>query len=196
MNDYHENAIKGQITGENNIPHGFNIEPYSLFPNLPKLSQKFIDDCLARQASDYSFLPTGRLNRTPVIDQDCLFNDSHFMNEARKYFEFMGATILKFDPMTVLDWHKDPRQCGLNFLLNEHNNSHTFMRENREGWNYYMTELHYDIGVPILLNTHVEHSTYNFDPNKTRYVLTISFGRNTTYQMAKEYLQSLIISEY
>ena len=180
-----------------NIPHGFKNEPYHIFPHLPKIQQKYIDDVLARQAEEYYFLPAGRLNRTPVIDKDCLFHNCDFIVNARKHFEYCGATILKFDPMTLLDWHRDPRQCALNFLIQDvEEKSHTFMREQREGWNYYMTELPYTLGYPILLNTHVEHTTYTFHTTKSRYVLSIGFGLNTTYEMAKEYLQNLQITEY
>lgn len=187
MENLHSDAIKGNITLN---PNDFSQEPYHYLTNLPTLPQIYIDDVLNRSNDDFTYFPPDRPNRTPLIDNDSLFDTSKFIKECHEYFGYTAATILRFDPMTVLDWHVDnPRKCAMNILINEVDGmSRTFMRENVEGWNYRMFEVKYAIGQPILINTMLQHSTYNFHPSKTRYVLSVSFGRVATYNDVKEYL--------
>jgi hypothetical protein len=197
MDNLHDDAKKGVITGAHGTPKYFTAEPYWL-PPLPTLPQIYIDDVLSRAQDIFGYLPETRANRTPILDQVGLFQQSNFAKDAAAKFGFCGATILKFDPMTCLDWHRDtPRRCGLNFLINHVDGmSHTFIREQKSGWNYNMTEISYDIGTPILINTELEHTTYNFHPTKTRFVLTITFGRIATYDDVKKWLSEYKCTEY
>lgn len=187
MEKLHDEVVKGQI-----VPSllEFKKEPYKFMTNLPDLPQIYIDDVLSRSITDFGYLPPERANRTPIIDRNSLFDNTKFIKECNKHFGYTAATILRFDPMSVLDWHADyPRQCGMNILINDVDGmARTFMREQIEGWNYKMVEVKYTVGKPILINTTVQHTTYNFHPTKTRYVLSISFGKDATYDEVKEYL--------
>ena len=170
----HDETIKGTMTESN---AGFNEDPWCYIDNLPYLPQHYIDDAIKVSHSDYGYLPADRENRTPVYDQQCKFHFSKFISDATQHFGWVAATILKFDPNTVLDWHRDtPRQCALNYLIQEVDDmSHTFIREKIDGWNYNMREVKYTLGRPVLLNTSYEHTTYNFNPTKTRLVLSVTF---------------------
>ena len=187
MENLHEDTIKGNITV--NLSD-FSKEPYHYLTNLPELPQIYINDVLNRPNGDYTYFPPERPNRTPLIDKDSLFDDTAFIKKCNDYFGYTAATILRFDPMTVLDWHIDnPRKCAMNILINEVDDmSRTFMREQVDGWNYKMIEIKYPVARPILLNTVIQHTTYNFHPTKTRYVLSVSFGKIATYDEVKEYL--------
>ena len=198
MENLHDEVIKGRITGANGSPKYFTEEPFYKMAHLPKLPQIYIDDVLSRHEQVFGYLPPERENRTPIIDKDCLFQHTKFVADGEKEFGWCGATILRFDPMTVLDWHRDtPRKHGLNILINEvDGKSHTFMRERSAGWNYNMTEIPYVIGEPMLLNTGMEHTTYNFHPTKTRYVLTITFSKNPEYKTVKEWLLNYKTTNY
>jgi hypothetical protein len=196
----HDETIKGTMT-ESNL--GFAEEPYCYLDNLPCLPQHYIDDAIAVSHSAYGYLPSDRENRTPVYDQQCQFHFSKFITDATQHFGWVAATILKFDPNTVLDWHRDtPRQCALNFLIQEVDEmSHTFIREKIEGWNYNMREVRYTYGRPVLLNTSYEHTTYNFNPTKTRLVLSVTFMSfkyrvPVLYSEVKEYLLNYKTVDY
>ena len=196
MENLHDETIKGSIISDANY---FSQEPFYYMKNLPKLPQIYIDDILSREKSEYGYLPASRENRTPIIDQNCLFQNSKFIRDCSDALGgFTGATILRFDPNTVLDWHSDfPRQCGMNFLITEVDGmAHTFIREQIEGWNYKMLEIKYSIGEPILINTSLYHTTYNFHPTKTRLVLTITFGKDTLYKQVKDFLSSYQTVDY
>lgn len=196
MENLHEETIRGSIVNDDTY---FSQEPFYHMKNLPRLPQIYIDDILSKHTSEYGYLPPDRENRTPIIDRGCLFQHSKFVKDcADALGGFTGATILRFDPNTVLDWHIDtPRQCGMNFLINEVDGmAHTFIREQIEGWNYRMLEIKYNIGEPILINTLLKHTTYNFHPTKTRLVLTITFGKDTTYKQVKDFLSTYKTVDY
>lgn len=196
METLQDNVIRGNINSEINE---FSREPFCYMTHLPKLPQIYIDDMLRRQHSEYWQLPPERDNRTYIIDLDCMFQQTKFVKDcADALGGFTGATILRFDANTLLDWHRDdPRKCGMNFLLNEVDGmSHTLIRENIEGWNYRIREIKYNIGEPILIDTTFEHTTYNFHPTKTRYVLTLTFGRDTMYQQVKDFLSTYKTVDY
>jgi hypothetical protein len=196
MENLHDNTINGTIINDASY---FTQEPFCYMTNLPKLPQIYIDDIVSRQHSEYGYLPATRENRTPIIDQDCLFQNSKFVKDcADALGGFTGATILRFDPNTVLDWHSDfPRKCGMNFLINEVDGMcHTFIREQIKGWNYKMLEVKYLVGEPILINTSLHHTTYNFHPTKTRLVLSITFGKDTTYKQVKDFLSTYKTVDY
>jgi len=196
MENLHTEVIRGDIVNDGSY---FSEEPFCYMKQLPKLPQIYIDDIMSRQKSEYGYLPAERENRTPIIDLDCLFQNTKFIKDcADALGGFTGATILRFEPNTVLDWHTDfPRQCGMNFLINEVDGmAHTFIREQIAGWNYRMLEIKYTIGEPILINTVLKHTTYNFHPTKTRLVLTITFGKDTTYNQVKDFLSTYKTVDY
>jgi hypothetical protein len=170
----HDDTIKGTMDGSNT---GFNEDPYCYIDNLPEIPQIYIDDAITITNNQYGYLPADRENKTPVYDMQCKFHHSKFIADATQHFGWASATILRFDPNTVLDWHRDtPRQCALNFLIQDVDGmSHTFIREKIEGWNYNMREVKYTFGRPVLLNTSYEHTTYNFNPTKTRLVMSVTF---------------------
>lgn len=199
MENLHSDAGKGIITGTSGTPRYFTEEPFIYMKNLPKLPQMYVDDILTRNTSEnYGFLPEGRANRTPIMDKSCLFQNTKFIADCEKQFGYCGATILKFDPLSVLDWHSDyPRKCGVNFLVKSvGNKAHTLIREHREGWNYNMLEIQYVLGEPILINTTLEHTAYNYHPTETRLVLSISFGKRPLYNDVKEYLLNYKTVDY
>jgi hypothetical protein len=196
MKNLHADTINGAIVNDGD---NFTQEPFWYVANLPKLPQIYIDDVLSRNQSEYGYLPPDRENRTPIIDRDCLFQNTKFIKDcADNLGGFTGATILRFDPSTVLDWHSDfPRKCGMNFLINEVDGmSHTFIREPISGWNYKMLEIKYTIGEPILINTILQHTAYNFHPTKTRLLLTVTFGRDTLYSTVKDFLSTYKTVDY
>jgi hypothetical protein len=169
-------------------------EPYFQFTHFPSLPEIYLTEPLKK---GYGNLPDWRENKTPLIlDSDSDLFHSKFIEDCRKEFGFMSTAILKFDPMTVLNWHQDwKRKCGLNFLLNDTGGkSFTFIREHIDGWNYNMAEIPYRVGYPTLIKTSMEHTVINYHPTNTRYVYTVSFYHD--YNTVKEWLLNYQTVDY
>jgi len=186
----HEEAELLRITDKKHM----TIEPYCQFPNLPSLPEQYLSEPYRK---GYGNLPSWRDNKTPlVLDADSDLFHSKFIQDCRDEFGFMSTALLRFDPLTVLNWHKDwKRQCGLNFLLNDtHGQSFTFIREQIDGCNYNMDEIPYVVGHPTLINVTLEHMVINYHPTNTRYVYTVSFYHD--YNRVKEWLLNYKTVDY
>ena len=169
-------------------------EPYFHFSHLPMLPEKYLTEPYHK---GYVNLPDWRNNRIPVIlDANTDLFHSKFIEDCRQEFGYMSTAILRFDPMSMLNWHRDwKRNCALNFLLNETDGkSFTFIREHIDGWNYNMDEIVYTVGFPTLINVTLEHTAINYHPTNTRYVYTVAFYHD--YNRVKEWLLNYKTVDY
>lgn len=118
------------------------------------------------------------------------FENSKFIADLRDKFTNVRTHYLKFDAMTCYDWHTDmARNCSINFLLNDPEDSLTLFREPLAGINYQITRLKYNLFEPTLLDVKKTHCVINFSP-EVRYVLTVGFTLDVTYDQVKQFLQS------
>lgn len=185
-----------KLTTTSNIVGSLSKEMFYYMDHLPDLDDEFCNDPIGK---DFGQLSPDRSNRTQILDK-IPFEQTKFCKDARDYFGWVNAVVLKFTPNSMLDWHiDDKRRCALNFLLHDANNAFTFIRENVDRWNYNMVEIKYVPKRPILIDTSNQHTHINYNTTNDRYVLSVSFGNQpdkASYSEVREWLLNYKTDKY
>lgn len=128
------------------------------------------------------------------VPPEIIFEDPFFIWLSHNYSFVAG--ILKLDPYTCYDWHKDTRRgVGINMLLTPHQRSFcVFRQDNRSNEAVFKTEeLSYKPMTYYLFNTQIDHTVYNFET--TRYLLSIDFAKDKT-ELDFDQLVKKVMAEY
>ena len=113
----------------------------------------------------YNFIARPVPNELLLLDPLCKWL-------ATKY-NFIGG-ILRMDPYTCYDWHKDTRRgVGINMLLTPFMRSSCTFATNRDEQVFKVDELPYKPITYYVFNTQVEHMVNNYEA--TRYLFSIEF---------------------
>lgn len=110
-----------------------------------------------------------------LISNDLLLEDN-FFKFLNKYLKFK-AGILKLDPYTCYDWHKDDRRgVAINMLISNAGRSFCVFSKNKNGMSFKIEELKYSPEKYYLFNTQIHHTVYNFE--NIRYLLSVEFEKD------------------
>lgn len=131
---------------------------------------------IANEVLDYAFssvpwFPHYNFSAKP-IPPDIIAKDNFFKWLHARY-EFL-AGVLKLDPYTCYNWHKDTRRgVGVNMLLTPHIRSVCAFADDSNKMVFNIDELKYKPITYYVFNTQNNHTVYNFE--MTRYLLSIEF---------------------
>jgi hypothetical protein len=164
-----------------------NKEFYYKASHIQVVDEQLLEE--AKAANYSSGVVEKNTGKTPsTVQATTSFENSKFIADLRKEFKSVRTHYLKFDPMTCYDWHTDiARNCSINFLLNDPEDSLTLFREYLFGINYKIIRLKYDLFQPTLLNVKAPHCVINYS-QETRYVLTVGFTLDVSYMDVKRFL--------
>ena len=138
-----------------------------------------IKSTIANKLLDYAFSSTSwfpyyNFSAKP-IPPDIITEDNFFKWLHTKY-EFL-AGVIKLDPYTCYNWHKDTRRgVGINMLLTPHVRSVCVFADDTSKPAFKIEELKYKPITYYIFNTQNNHTVYNFE--STRFLLSIDFLKN------------------
>ena len=104
------------------------------------------------------------------VPPEIIFEDDFFKWLVKRYHFVAG--ILKLDPYTCYDWHKDTRRgVGINMLLTPHQRSYcVFRQDDRDNEAVFkIEELPYKHMTYYIFNTQVESMHYTTSINSTQF---------------------------
>lgn len=97
------------------------------------------------------------------------------LNTIDQQFKIKSCGILRIEPFTIYDWHKDTnRGLTINMLLKEVP-SHSVFGFKKDDYNTHFVELNYVLKKFYLFNTQHLHSVINFE--EYRYVFSTEFEK-------------------
>lgn len=135
-----------------------------------------IKSTIANKLLDYAFSSTSwfpyyNFSAKP-IPPDIIAEDNFFKWLHARY-EFI-AGVIKLDPYTCYNWHKDTRRgVGINMLLTPHIRSVCAFADDINEPAFKIEELKYKPITYYIFNTQNNHTVYNFE--STRFLLSIDF---------------------
>lgn len=167
-----------------------NNEYFLHLAHLPELPGKYLKE--AEQA-EYQ-VPLGNsagIDKPKTTRAQSSFIDTAFCRAMARSVGSLGpvyAEYLRFDPMSIYDWHKDlGRNFAINFLLTP-SNSITMFREPQDiPNNYSLVVCDYTLNRPTLFNTQFNHAVVN-NCADTRYILSVYVKKPMSYWDARAWL--------
>lgn len=135
-----------------------------------------IKSTIANDILDYAFnsspwAPYYNFSAKPIPPH--IIAEDNFFKWLHTRYEFL-AGVIKLDPYTCYNWHKDTRRgVGINMLLTPHVRSVCAFADNTDEPVFKIDELKYKPITYYVFNTQANHTVYNFE--MTRYLLSIEF---------------------
>ena len=118
------------------------------------------------------------------------------LNEINKIHPIKQLGLLKVENKSFYDWHVDDyRQSCINCLVSKEHNSYCLFGEHKDKWYHdNIIELKYKPYTYYLFNNQKQHTVLNLD-NRNRYLFSLYFNKETSYEILREKLKSTLINE-
>ena len=135
----------------------------------------------------------------PMIDdffENAFISDNHFLKWLNQKHPFKCA-LIKMQPHTTYNWHKDIRRGVCINVLLEHTDSYTLFSDDifdeSNGLYGDITKMNYENNKLYLFNNQIPHAVYNFEGERT--IFSIEFMEDKT-DLCYENLLNEIKNEY
>ena len=117
------------------------------------------------------------------------------LNQINKIHPIKQLGLLRVQNKSFYDWHVDDyRQSCINCLVSKEHDSYCLFGEHKDEWYHdNIIELKYKPYTYYLFNNQKEHTVLNLD-NKDRYVFSLYFDEETSYEILKEKFKSILIN--
>ena len=133
---------------------------------------------------------------------DVVFLDSSWiqkelaLKEINELHPIRQIGLLKVSSNSCYHWHVDGfRQSCINSLISKDHYSHTLFGEYKdEIYHKNIIELKYKPYTYYLFNNQKEHTVLNLD-NRDRYLFSLYFNEETSYEILREKLKSTLINK-
>lgn len=125
---------------------------------------------------------TSRYSFSTLILPDKIIKKDKFLNIFSKEIGIKSC-VIKLNPYSFADWHKDVRPTAINALLKDYKSFTVFSY--KEVPNSVIQNCVYLEYIPnryYLLNTKIDHTVFNF--NETRYLLSVEPDENSYIDVA------------
>ena len=132
---------------------------------------------------------------------DVIFLDSSWiqkelaLKEINELHQIRQIGLLKVSSKYCYHWHVDDfRQSCINSLISKDHYSHTLFGEYKDVFYYNnLIELKYKPYTYYLFNNQRNHTVLNLD-NKNRYLFSLYFEEETSYEILRDKLKSILIN--
>ena len=132
---------------------------------------------------------------------DVVFLDSSWiqkelaLKEINELHRIRQIGLLKVSSKYCYHWHVDDfRQSCINSLISKDHYSHTLFGEYKDVFYYNnLIELKYKPYTYYLFNNQRNHTVLNLD-NKNRYLFSLYFEEETSYEILRDKLKSILIN--
>ena len=116
------------------------------------------------------------------------------LNQINKIHPIKQLGLLRVKHKSFYDWHVDDyRQSCINCLVSKEHHSYCLFGEHKDKWYHNnIIELKYKPYTYYLFNNQKKHTVLNLD-NKDRYVFSLYFEEETSYEILREKLKSILI---
>ena len=117
------------------------------------------------------------------------------LNEINKIHPIKQLGLLRVKFKSFYGWHVDDyRQSCINCLVSKEHNSYCLFGKHKDEWYHdNIIELKYKPYTYYLFNNQKEHTVLNLD-SKDRYLFSLYFEEETSYEILKEKLKSILIN--
>jgi hypothetical protein len=167
---------------------------YHILENFPLLDTRFVDEAL--NANYFVPGPQNIELKIKISIAQSSFAETDFYKHLQEKFGANECFYLRFSPNGHYDWHRDiHRNCAINIAIEQYPNNVTLFRKYVSELNYEFEKLDYPARRPVIFNTDIEHCVYNCTKNY-RYLLSLSFPPEVTFDSLKEELANYLITSY
>ena len=117
------------------------------------------------------------------------------LNQINKIHPIKQLGLLRVKSKSFYDWHVDDyRQSCINCLVSKEHHSYCLFGKHKDEWYHdNIIKLKYKPYTYYLFNNQKEHTVLNLD-SKDRYVFSLYFEEETSYEILKEKLKSILIN--